>query len=587
MSLLLLWGDDSAGPKGVFHVNELATGYRFRAIWTSDWATDRSSALEAAGYQRITWGLPYVATITGIEVHFRSEIDAFAVENYDIDVTTPWGSFNYTGAVWLADAEVRIEIDDALLEVQTNCDWAFSFTELRIYVSRNGGAEVLENTIAAQSQSGIGFDLREDICWQKTLPMEGEAIPICIGSGTLPDEDCAETYASQPTYHDETNCSILGGWQWWDDGAFADDPVSVQLPDQPETTCECPGAQPTCNEVDPFESYNLAVSGKFLSTLTKVDLGTTECDCGGIQNQILEYFDRIYTVDYNFAEIGGIPETSGIVNHRYAATIGCGLDTDSTDETIPETITYCEASTTVDRQLTTQHCCAILQFSICPVENPPCDPCSVEDTDVCCTGTYRLTEWPTLQGCGGTAGNVWHDMGASNRHIRGYIENSNLQIQRSSNTYPFIWFLEPDVLPDIDWSCGRIDKHSKSQLLVLIAETLGDVKVYESTDEGTLWSEILTLGTGTKPAVVIGRTGHRHYFWIDGTAIKGVIYDAAGNVLEAEFTAVASGVDDSGIAAEERVFNDGTNQARHQMVLTYISSGVVTEVVADDEKTFS
>ena len=114
----------------------------------------------------------------------------------------------------------------------------------------------------------------------------------------------------------------------------------------------------------------------------------------------------------------------------------------------------------------------------------------------------------------------------------------------------------------------------------------GAILARESTDEGRTFGVSTTIAaTGSKPAVEISELdGRRSYYWINGTAIKGKIYDAKGNVLEAEFTAVASGVGDFGIAVRERIIEAG----RRTVTLTYIDSGNnVVNVESDDGVTFS
>lgn len=185
-------------------------------------------------------------------------------------------------------------------------------------------------------------------------------------------------------------------------------------------------------------------------------------------------------------------------------------------------------------------------------------------------------------------GNVWHDQSNGGRHVRGYISAGFLQIQRSSNTQPFVWDLLPDRF-ECDWSTGRFQHASPSEPLYVIYDVAGEINLGISYDHGETWqkSEPIPIAvTGAKPTMVISRhTGKRYLYWLDGSDIKGTILDSADNVLEATFTAV-SGVDDAGIAAMERVYHDGTNPARHQIVLTYLVGGVVTESFSDDGNNF-
>lgn len=180
-------------------------------------------------------------------------------------------------------------------------------------------------------------------------------------------------------------------------------------------------------------------------------------------------------------------------------------------------------------------------------------------------------------------GNVWHDKSRGNRHVRGYTSKGNLQIERSQNSVPFAWDLTPDVIEDVDWSCGRFDRLSEDQTLWLVCEIAGSIEVFTSTDEGRTFTLSITVASGSKPTLVIGPDRRRHFFWIDGTAIKGRVYDAFGTLLEATFTAVASGVDDQGIAAEVRTVQDG----EYRIVLTYVSSGSIIAVESTNSTTFS
>lgn len=578
------------GPfKGAIHINEAAKDYRFRAVWTSAFATDRSSALTEDGYQRITWGQEYSAGASGIEVHFATEVNGAGTENYDIDVVTPWGSFNYSGAVWLDDCTVRIEVDDLELAVDPDCTWALDFTELRIYLNVNLAGEALEETIGAQSESGADFDLREDIVWIKTIAMEGEAIPVCLGSSTQAPEDCAETFASQPTYEDVTTSGIVGGWQYFD-GAWTSDAVSIQLPTAPVNNCECPGDQPTCNETAPFGSYYLSVSAKYLDNLTKADISTITCECA-VQDQILNYFDKTYEVQYKWAEIGGIPESSEIEDHRYLASTGCGIDLDETDVTEPEAITYCEAHTYVDQQESVYHCCNVVQIGICIVEDPPCDPCDQDDTEICCTLVELSAEWPNFPGCEDTQeGAIAHSESLGHYHVFAFISSGgNVMTTRSSNVLPYAFDAYVDTGIAGSWVHLAHEYFGFGRLWVTV-ESAGTVRLYESTDEGRTLTLATTVFTGpgySNCATVCGRKDNLiHCFAVVAASNKIVckIYDSALNVLEAEFDAVASGVAASGITAWERIINSG----QRNIAVSYINtSGDMVIKEASDGRTYS
>lgn len=180
------------------------------------------------------------------------------------------------------------------------------------------------------------------------------------------------------------------------------------------------------------------------------------------------------------------------------------------------------------------------------------------------------------------AANVWHDVDSSNYHVRGYLLAGRLQIERSANPAPFQWDLSPDVLIKVAWHIGRFDRWSRDNTLYLMAERGGAIDLWTSTDYGRTFTLATTFAAGAKPTLTIAPDGRKFFYWIDGTAIKGQIWDRAGNVLETTFTAVASGVDDQGIGAD--VFVRGKT---FTVVLLYVSSGSVTSVESTDGKTFA
>ncbi len=182
-------------------------------------------------------------------------------------------------------------------------------------------------------------------------------------------------------------------------------------------------------------------------------------------------------------------------------------------------------------------------------------------------------------------GNVSYEVSDANRHTVAFVGlGSELYIATSPNTYPLKF--DPavnDTTPIVcDWCCIRY-MAGRDNKLYLWTEESGTVYQRTSTDEGKTFTVSTSIATGSKPCAVITRDNLVMVYWIDGTAIKGRIYDAAGTLLEATFTAVASGVDDKGIACDERVLQGG----KRQIVLWYVASGTLTAVYAYDGKTFS
>ena len=135
---------------------------------------------------------------------------------------------------------------------------------------------------------------------------------------------------------------------------------------------------------------------------------------------------------------------------------------------------------------------------------------------------------------------------------------------------------------DASWVCCRIDRDSANQAILLLVADAGSVKLYTSVDRGESFTLSRTVGSGTKPAILVGRNGVRQMYWIDGADVKGQIADRADTVIESTFTAV-SGVEDKGVAVDE----DVTETGKKRTILYCVQGGAVTEFKSDDGKTFS
>lgn len=186
---------------------------------------------------------------------------------------------------------------------------------------------------------------------------------------------------------------------------------------------------------------------------------------------------------------------------------------------------------------------------------------------------------------------ITHDrtLKGHDRHVFGWINGTGTSgpvvLVRSANTWPYV--LDPQLLgitaSDVH---VRYDRMGGAQTLHLLTVQSGAVTLNTSTDDGQSWSADLTVGTGaTKACIEISEyDGLRYVYWINTNAIKGRIYDASGNTLESEFTAVASAVGDYQIDARERVIEDG----RRRITLCYIDTSNAVQVVeSDDGMTFS
>ena len=135
--------------------------------------------------------------------------------------------------------------------------------------------------------------------------------------------------------------------------------------------------------------------------------------------------------------------------------------------------------------------------------------------------------------------------------------------------------------------CLRIDKSAKDAALYCVVCTgtpTGDIAEYVSVDGGRTFTLSTTIASGSlsNPAMDIERDGVRYTYWVDGTAVKGIVRDKSGANLGSSFTAIATVDSGSNIACRFEMQNGGSRR----IVIQCVVSGAITEYVSQDGKTF-
>lgn len=194
-------------------------------------------------------------------------------------------------------------------------------------------------------------------------------------------------------------------------------------------------------------------------------------------------------------------------------------------------------------------------------------------------GRYRY------RACFGETGEgLTYEVSEATRHYRAYVETTGkIKVGTAQNLLPLVW---DDVDSGIEGSrpCLGIERHGKAQRLWLsyLDGTAG--KAVYSEDEGTTWSEPVTIAEDVSHLrFVITPQTTFHFFWYDGGAIKGVVYDSRANVIVEEFDAVPDSADDDDIDC--RSFQGALGE--HRIGLAYRSGGDLMFVSASDMVTFS
>ena len=183
----------------------------------------------------------------------------------------------------------------------------------------------------------------------------------------------------------------------------------------------------------------------------------------------------------------------------------------------------------------------------------------------------------------GKGDSVSYDVSDARRHARAFVATgSEVRTGLASNIIPIDWTDRGSGLTASS-ACIRWDRQSLSSALFLFTESSQSLKLYKSVNEGFTWTLATTIGTGKHPALVIARDGRRYCYYVSSGAIKGKVLDPSGATVIDTFTAVASGVDDDSIAADEFTLV----QSKWGIALLYRSSGTITTKTSNDGIIFS
>jgi len=134
------------------------------------------------------------------------------------------------------------------------------------------------------------------------------------------------------------------------------------------------------------------------------------------------------------------------------------------------------------------------------------------------------------------------------------------------------------VQADSGWIAWQ--RKSEERRLVILYAKSGVVYRRTSINYGETLSVPTTIfASGTKPAMCIDDTGNEIYFCRTSTgAMKTVVHDPQGNIIVAERTIVASGVDDQPIGCEYRDTN---------IIVLYSGGGVIKTIKSTDYESYS
>lgn len=499
----------------------------------------------------VTWGLGYVADVTGIRVFIEDVIDPGGdYHNLVFSYPFDWdliGQFTWSGSGWLGAIAVRLLFTNYNLTVDGACNWLFEFDQLdfEIYI---GGIWVTVYTIGPQSMGGTGFDKREDAA---------EMIPYAEYSPAftaLSPPTCA-LYDDKPSYLNNARAILVGGWERYDGSTWIRDNVrsfSTGLGNTPG--CSCFSDPPGFTAVDSASiTTEMFVQDEFIrSPKTTQDF----CPSGCTGDAIHDVWTLRQKITSRFNEVKAVADTWGIRDlNVHTFELGClGSETPVESDTphldLPTTyceetrsITYTDGSTTCN--VGTNHCTCM------PPDGPVFPPANPQ---FCYWGGTIVITWPTAPPCSLALGCLSADTTDSGRHSLGWVQDGTFWLQSSDNKG--VSWPEKDSGLAAECCCIDYDKQLQPTPLFAWLEDGGVIKRYRTDDEGDSYGMPTTVSTGTGnsfPAARVRRAGLMYQYWIHETAgvydVKGRIDDRAGNVVVAEFTAI-TGVEKAGLTAE-------------------------------------
>lgn len=185
----------------------------------------------------------------------------------------------------------------------------------------------------------------------------------------------------------------------------------------------------------------------------------------------------------------------------------------------------------------------------------------------------------------GLASGTWvsYDHADHGVHARAYTDSGSVICQFARDTFGADWDVPIQVgagsVPCVRWA----ERYGLNVPAVVTFSNGGMVVMTQSNDMGRSWGTAVTIGTGTNSCVVPCSDGRIWVYRIAGTAIIGMCTDSQGGTVVADTVVIPSGVDPTGVDADEYGSAEGT----WNMNLTYAAGGVVTTKRATDGVTFS
>lgn len=534
---------------------------------------------------RVTFGNVYSPGVHGIEVFVQNKSDDPTVPGDSSKcvwhVTTPWGSSSGT-ITGVVTSDFNLVMDAGALS--GGCEtWALEFDSLTF-----GYDSTTLFSLSSTSDSGADYDERLNC---NRFDAEVNYNPEVL----ISYPSCGDSIDDVAAFDETRESDDLVGYRYFDGSVYQYPDINIATAAPISGVCaasECD--PPTFKDVSQDDTggqgcYKCTIPTLVAVLQTKTFIETLHCHC-------IDPPDRTFTVDV--WEVERIfqqqknsftmkRKDSPVRNYQVYRNTTCDpLVVEEDTDDVSTTETWCLTGPYDHEEHYVQYCAYGAPAIDCNPSSTPGGPESECDGSLpspmfyyCKVTAYATMLWPTPVGC--TEKNISYDVDyGSVLHIFTSIDDSGkVVVWKAGN--PLVWTNYTSAI-DATWTCVRIDRDDNKQTIWLAVEDSGSIKLYKSTDRGGTFTLSSTLGTGTKPNIVIGRNGIRFYYWIDGTDIKGKREDRAGNALGSTFTAT-TGVDDAGFDVDEDITDNG--KLRFHMIC--VKSGTITHLDSSDGITFS
>jgi len=560
-------------PKGAVHRNEPAKNYKYKMDITSSPETgDNESNVHAI--IRLTWGLEYSPTVTGIEVKCILNNTALDVATTTTTITTPWGTEVFNDSGWSNPTEILVEIDDQFLSVSPSCGFTYGFEELRLYI---GG--VLRKTITANGQSGDGFDLRHDILYGNIQSNVAQPIPACLYvEPTVGPSECLYTFDEQPTQERTFSSSMEIGYQWWDGSLWQSDDISFKTP--PTATCDC--GTPVSHPGGTI-SWEVNLTSVWEYSITKTEVGVFECSCTIRGTSVLDWYTT-ETTHQSIPTVKIIPETSEIFDHLTETTITCNDNTDITSSTTTELETFCNVDVIDLYGEAITYCRDELEPPpICGAEEECEPPFPTYLNTVCCFSYDYSISWPTLPQCTVILEpSITHDIYFGHMYS-GAISDNDVYLTNSTFNIPIDEYITNSTLTNTGDITSFSLSVSKDGIVYASYISEADGPNYKiSTNQGTTWSTEIALPFTGSPKYIKCETNKQNgdvlfmcFKYISGTSGPGYLYCIRYNSGLTSIPAEEQVIDSSGnpIEIEDESFDVSWGTEYGMFILTCKLSG--------------